>query len=313
MSTLPVLPAAKLPSHAPEQRWLVEHLWGAEAVGIIGGEPKCCKSFLALDLAVSVASGSACLGRFPVARAARVLLFAAEDPLHVVRERLEGITAARGLSLHNLPLFVITATRLRLDDSGCCEQLGETVQKAAPALLVLDPFVRLHAVDENNAGEVAPLLGFLRKLQRQHHLAVALVHHARKDAGRSRPGQALRGSSEFHAWGDSNLYLRRRDQLLRLSVEHRAAAAPDDLTLELATDPLALRIADAPPSEATPQHQVSPPARIEQALLAARAPLGVRELRALCHIRTDTLCTTLDALLAAGRVIRTTDGYTLAV
>jgi hypothetical protein len=29
---------------------------------------------------------------------------------------------------------------------------------------MLDPFVRLHAIDENAAGEVAPLLGVLRSL-----------------------------------------------------------------------------------------------------------------------------------------------------
>ena len=33
-----------------------------------------------------------------------------------------------------------------------------------------------------------------------------VVHHARKGAGNARAGQALRGSSEFHAWGDFNLY-----------------------------------------------------------------------------------------------------------
>jgi hypothetical protein len=32
-------------------------LWSHDAVGIVGGEPKCCKSFLALDLAVAVAAG----------------------------------------------------------------------------------------------------------------------------------------------------------------------------------------------------------------------------------------------------------------
>ena len=309
--TLPFVSAAKLPAQLPEQRWLIEQLWSAEAVGIIGGEPKCGKSFLALELAVSVASGTSCLGRFPVARAARVLLFAAEDPLHVVRERIEGITTARGVALRDLPLFVITAPRLRLDDSTHCEQLSETVEKIRPALLVLDPFVRLHAIDENAAGEVAPLLAFLRHLQRKHQLAVALVHHARKDAGRSRPGQALRGSSEFHAWGDSNLYLRRRDQSLRLSVEHRAARSPDDLTLELATDPLALRIADSPPAAETP-NQISAAQRIEQALVAATAPLTIRELRAACRIRNETLCAALDAMVADARVIRSTDGYSLA-
>jgi len=44
--TLPVLPAGKLPVRAPAQHWLVEQLWSAEAVGIIGGEPKCGKSLL---------------------------------------------------------------------------------------------------------------------------------------------------------------------------------------------------------------------------------------------------------------------------
>jgi hypothetical protein len=35
-----------------------------------------------------------------------------------------------------------------------------------------------------------------------------------------RAGQALRGSSEFHAWGDSHLYLRRDGDDLTLAVEH---------------------------------------------------------------------------------------------
>jgi hypothetical protein len=39
-------------------------------------------------------------------------------------------------------------------------------------------------------------------------------------AGNARAGQALRGSSEFHAWGDSNLYLRRDGDDLMLTVEH---------------------------------------------------------------------------------------------
>ena len=54
------------------------------------------------------------------------------------------------------------------------------------------------------------------------------VHHARK-GGHARAGQALRGSSErgsseLHAWGDSNLNLRRDGERLLMSIEHRAAA-----------------------------------------------------------------------------------------
>ncbi len=60
MNPLPVQPAWQLADRPEQQRWLVDGLWSEEAVGIIGGEPKCGKSFLALDLAVAVAAGIPC-------------------------------------------------------------------------------------------------------------------------------------------------------------------------------------------------------------------------------------------------------------
>src|SRR5580658_218864 len=108
MTLLPVEPAHRLAERSEEHRWLVEGLWADQAVGIVGGEPKCCKSFLALDLAVSVASGAACLRHFRVAQTGSVLLFAAEDALHVVRTRLAGIAAASGVDFASLAVHVIT-------------------------------------------------------------------------------------------------------------------------------------------------------------------------------------------------------------
>jgi len=49
--SLPTLLAHCLAERPQERRWLIDELWGDEAVGIVGGEPKCCKSFLALDMA----------------------------------------------------------------------------------------------------------------------------------------------------------------------------------------------------------------------------------------------------------------------
>ena len=209
MSLLPVELAHRLADRPDEHHWLVEGLWAEEAVGIVGGEPKCCKSFLALDLAVAVASGAPCLRQYSVPRPGRVLLYAAEDALHLVRRRLEGICRAAGVDLAALDVHVITVPTLRLDHAADRDRLAATVAALRPRLLVLDPFVRLHRIDENVSGEVAPLLAYLRELQRRHQVGVVVVHHARKGAARARAGQALRGSSEFHAWGDSNLYLRR--------------------------------------------------------------------------------------------------------
>jgi RecA-family ATPase len=321
MNPLPVAPAHRLAERAEEQRWLVTGLWSEEAVGIIGGEPKCCKSFLALDLAVSVAAGTPCLRRFAVPNPGRVLLYAAEDAPHVVRRRLDGICAAAGFDLAELDVQVITASSLRLDLDADRHSLDETIVRLKPRLLILDPFVRLHRIDENVSGEVAPLLAYLRELQRRHGLAVIVVHHARKGAGNIRAGQALRGSSEFHAWGDSNLYLRREpvlakagdDDRITLSVEHRAAPAMHALALQLAqrADALALEVVQ---SKSQPQPAAEPSSiddRITAALLDAAQPLPFADLRAICRVRTATLYDRLAAMMATGRIIKPAEGYRL--
>ena len=311
MSLLPVELAHRLADRPVERRWLVEGLWADEAVGIVGGEPKCCKSFLALDLAVAVASGAPCLRHYPVPRPGRVLLYAAEDALHLVRRRLDGICRAAGVDLTTLDVHVITASILRLDHAGDRDRLAATVATLGPRLLVLDPFVRLHRIDENVSGEVAPLLAYLRELQRRDHVSIVVVHHARKGAARARAGQALRGSSEFHAWGDSNLYLRRVGEQLTLTVEHRAAASITGITLTLEGngDGLALRVTEHRPDADATSPRPSAQDRVARTLTEATAPLTVAELRRACRIRTSTLCGILATLITAGRVRRTAAGY----
>src|SRR5271155_3781257 len=140
MNQLPVQRASELSIDSGSlTQWLVQGLWSDQAVGIVGGEPKCCKSFLALDLAVSVASGLPCLRRYPVRRSGPVLLFPAEDSLAVVRRRLQGICAAAGAAFEALPVEVITAPALRLDTEVDRARLPNTVESLRPVLLILDP------------------------------------------------------------------------------------------------------------------------------------------------------------------------------
>jgi RecA-family ATPase len=209
MRPLPIAPAWRLAERDPELRWLVTHrIW----------QKWLSRRFLALDLAVAVAAGVPCLRRFAVPTPGRVLLYAAEDAHPIVRRRLEGIAAAAGVALRDLDIQVITAPTLRLDLLADRIALQEAVARLQPKLLILDPFVRLHRIDENASGEVAPLLAYLRELQRRYALAVLVVHHAKKGAGNARAGQALRGSSEFHAWGDSNLYLRQDGDTIAAAI-----------------------------------------------------------------------------------------------
>jgi hypothetical protein len=159
----------------------------------------------------------------------------------------------RGRALTGVDIHVITAPALRLDREPHRHRLLETARQLRPRLVLLDPLVRLHRVDENNASEVAELLAYFRSLQRQLDLSVILVHHTRKNAaGGVAAGQGLRGSSDLHAFGDSNLYLRRVRERLMLLSEHRAAPAAPAVTLELVTTDAAtthLEVVASPPSD----------------------------------------------------------------
>ena len=311
MNTLPVQRASQLSTTGPQTQWLVEGLWSEQAVGILGGEPKCCKSFLALDVAVSVASGTACLRQFPVRRGGKVLLFPAEDSLAIVRQRLEGIADAARVPFESLPVEVITASSLRLDTPADRQRLSNTVENLRPVLLILDPLIRLHRLEENDATQIATLLSYLRELQRQFQLAVLLVHHARKDSNSSRPGQALRGSSELHGWGDSNLYMRRKGSQLTLSTEHRAAPSQDHIPLQLTQSgsALALSVLERPLAE--PATEPTPVDRVRQSLSQIHEPVPIRQLRKLCGMSTAAVCAALGLLAQRGEVSRDSNGYQL--
>jgi RecA-family ATPase len=232
---LPVVHVADLPSDEIAERWLVEELLCANLVGVIGGAPKCAKTWLGLDIALSVATGTPCLGKYNVPERGPVLVHLAEDTLRSERERIDGMARYRGVDLDKVDIQVITAPVLRLDQDRDRTRLWETARRLRPRLLLLDPLVRLHSIDENRASEVAELLAHFRSLQRELGLSVLLVHHTRKNAAEGvAAGQGLRGSSDIHAFGDSNLYLRRTEQHLILSGEHRAAPALPPVYLRLA-------------------------------------------------------------------------------
>ena len=305
---LPAVRAVDLERVLPDARWLVEDLWLKGAQGIVGGGPKLGKTWLGLDLAVSVASGTPCLGRFAVHDPGPVLIYLAEDTLPAVRERLESICDARGQDLARLDLGVITVPVLRLDQEQDRLRLGATIAKWKPRLVLLDPLVRIHRIDENSATEVSALLGFLTELVRRYNCALCLAHHTSKRQ-RARPGQALRGSSDLHAWGSSNAYLTQDHGGLTLTVEHRAAPAPDPFRLRLVSRKDGSGTHLMVVGEASEIRSEPIERRIEAELETAGAPMLRRELRMLLRVNNHRLGEALERLEHAGRVRHSAEGW----
>ncbi len=305
---LPVVRVGELPSEELAERWLVEELWCAQAVGVIGGAPKCAKTWLGLDMALSVATGTPCLGKYAVPEPGPVLVYLAEDALRAVRERIEGMARHRGLDLEGVAIHVITAPVLRLDHDRDRTRLWETVRRLRPRLLVLDPLVRLHGIDENHAGAVAELLGYLRTLQRELGLSVLLVHHTRKNAADGiAAGLGLRGSGDIHAFGDSNLYLQRTKEHLTLSSEHRAAPAAASVHLQLVAtnaETTHLEVIAAPDANTERSLEERVLDLLSQGRVLTRA-----SLRDSLAVKNERLGTVLESLERAGKVGRTPSGW----
>ena len=311
--TLPVVPASELESETAQKPWLIEQLWLREAVGIVGGPPKLLKTWLALEMAVSVALRSPCLGTFPVHTSGPVLLFAAEDSQAKVRLRLHSLVRHHGSSLEQIDIQVITADTLRLDRSTDQERLAATVMLYKPVLLVLDPLVRLHSLDENQSGPMAALLGYFRALQRKTGTAIVIVHHARKNASPSAgAGYTLRGSGDLYAWVDSFICVQRRRNKVVLLAEHRSAPGLGPLPIELspssAPDQIPyLRLSSEIPDEASERDLL--PERILDLLEGSPAPLTTDAIRSSLRIRKQRVVDALRGLSEKGLIVRDGNGY----
>lgn len=305
---LPTVRVAEIQAESPQQRWLVRTLWGRCAVGIVGGPPKSWKSFLGLDMAVSVASGTACLGRFEVEQPGPVLVYLAEDALAEVRSRIDQLCRHRGLPLAGLDVHVVTAPGLRLDLERDRQALDATLATLRPRLLVLDPLVRLHRLDENSTAEMSGLLGFLREVNRRHKVALLLVHHMSKKA-RANPGQALRGSGDLHAWTDSACYLvRRPGGQIQMTVEHRSAPAPEPILLRLVSDdgPTRLEVAS---KDREPPHLAE---AVRVALRGTEQPRSRADLRRELRVNNARLGSTLAEMERRGLAEHGDKGWTLS-
>ncbi len=308
----PVRHIASISPKPPEAQWLVEQLWAASGVGILGAIPKSLKTWLACEIALAVSGGAKALGRFAAKSHGPVLFYAAEDDQADIRVRFDGIAKVRGVTLADAPIFLLDLLELRLDHRADLVRLGRTVAATGAHLLILDPFVRVARIDENSSQEVSAVLGGLRAIQRQHDVAVLVVHHMRKSPS-THPGQQLRGSGDFAAWVDSGLYLARRGTDVVLTAEHRRAAAPPPFSFRLALDPA--------PHLVIVDHHAAPDAAPEDPLAAAavellrrsKQPLSTVALRDKLKVRKSTLLDTLRVLRDDGLVARSDDGWGLVV
>lgn len=243
-------------------RWLVDDVWVDQSVGFISGPSKSYKTWIALDLALSLVSGAAFLGRYPVRRTGPVLLIQEEDPTPVLQERLRLIGKAKGMLPEVLtarsdlvqvrfpeyPLHIINLQGFNLGSVERVAQVRSEIARINPVLVILDPLIVLlpQGVDEYKGAEVSAVLQSVKMWREEFGCAITIVHHWNKgkmEAGERFAGH-MYGSFAFHAWLESALHImpiipeEEGQSITEVLMEREFKAAPSgrSLTLKFAID-----------------------------------------------------------------------------
>lgn len=215
----------------PRPKWLVRGIWARGACGFISGAPKSYKSWISLDLATTIATGTTFLGdaQHPVVGGPKpVLMLLEEDDDRLVLSRLQQVLESKAPDLfwygqirmsggkvfwdgpkRSIPLALHIGKGFVASDEGWQSWLDERINQDKFAAVIIDTLgTTAGEVDTDRAPEVmSRMLRPLKVLSQKHNCAMIVVHHNKKDDGHTRGGRNMLGSVALHAWVENALYV----------------------------------------------------------------------------------------------------------
>lgn len=219
--------------------WLFRH-----SLAFLTGPPKKGKTFIALDIAMSVANGVDWVGGTATSQG-KVLYIVGEGTSGIAR-RTNAWRAARGIPLDGSDNIKFLRRAAQLKDHGELRALLEICEMHKPDLVIVDTFARAAVgVEENSAKEVGEAIAGLDAIKAITGACVLVIHHSGKDTGKGYRGSSALGG----AWdtsitvdGDTSTMTLRNDE--QKDVE---AAEPIGIAFDKIGGSIVPRRLDTPP------------------------------------------------------------------
>ena len=180
------------------RKFLIEKLLPESGINILSGHPGAGKSWVMLEMAKAVATGTKFLGQFDVIQSP-VLIVDGESGESELSTRMKRL----GFS-ENLPVYIASQQGIKVDNEKTMKSLMPKIKELGIKFLILDPFSAIHTKAENSADEMQKVMEGLETFTKAG-ITVLFIHHHRKDfEGRSSSSaQNLRGSSVILSRVDS--------------------------------------------------------------------------------------------------------------
>ena len=179
----------------PSRQVVVRGILARGEFGVLFGPPGSCKTFLALQLALSVAADRACWGR-AVGQGPVVLVLAEGDGGFIKRLDAAGFDEQAVQQIRKQVL--VLPEPLNLLDEAACVRFLMAVVPLSPALLVLDTLPRcMVGGDENSARDMGLAADAIRRILKETGAAMLAIHHSGKAGVEERGSSALRGAADM--------------------------------------------------------------------------------------------------------------------
>lgn len=217
----------ELPNYTEEEKeWIIEKLIPTKSVCILTGKRGTMKTFVALNMAYSIASGSDFLNKYST-RKGSIIYLDKENGIGIMKDRTLMVKKGMELEDQKLDIGFICFSQLKIDRLGDIIAIEKVIEKYKPLLLVIDTYRRGISFDENDAGKVSELfVDTLRPLVEKYDLSIILIHHDRKSGEREGDEMdTIRGSSDLANYADIIIRMQRnKGELIMKQLKNRNSA-----------------------------------------------------------------------------------------
>jgi hypothetical protein len=275
----------------PEAEWLIEGVIERDSLAVLWGASGTGKSFVALDMALCIATGETWLGAYKTKRGDVFICMG--EGARGGRRRARGWAKHRGIESIPGAYFYPAAPLIR--DPKVLEAFLKEVKKKMPKLVIIDTLARSFTGDENSAGDMNEWVKAAVRIQQETGACVLIVHHTAKAVKKgSKPTE--RGSGALRGAVDTSIYVSKGD-LNVVTIENpkqKDGKEFDPITVELQEVVLREATGEKPrmttlviaPSEgpmALLSIDTAEPRDLALALLERASPLSKTEWLAMLH------------------------------
>jgi len=193
----------------PRREWVYGYDYIKKYISVTASAGGIGKTSAIIVEALAIATGKDLLG-VAVKQQTNVWVINLEDPISEMQMRTIAAMQHYGLTPDDIKgrLFmdgedtmqITLAAESRdglITNDDLLAHISRKIKKNNIGVVILDPFVSAHLVNENNNGSIQAVVAMLRKLARDTNSSVQLVHHIRKTNGDDATIDSVRGAGSL--------------------------------------------------------------------------------------------------------------------